>query len=462
MNDDDRIKEALFRHAVLGDILSRKLRWGELRPLLTELSEKTFEDHLGRPRRMAYGTLEEWYYKHRQNGFESLKPLPRSDQGCSRRLSPELEQLVIDLKREDPGRSASLILRELELAGRINRGELSVYPIQRLLRHHGLSGPKMEIDVPARFRWQASMCGELWQADALHGPAFINPATGRTQKAIIFGLLDDRSRIIPYLEAGFGETEHRFLTVLHSAIARRGVPRRLLLDNHASFSGYDLRFLCARLDIHLVHSRPGDAPSKGKIERFWRSFRASILSRLDLNKVTTIDELNLRIWSYVEAEYHGRPHSSLSGKTPLDVWESGSDDIRWVTDHSRLEQAFIGEVERQARNDSTIQWRGVFYEVPPYLRRCKVRLRYSLIDTSRVSLLDGNVEISLRAVNPVANAHRSRNVSAPPVIGDKPRTGLNAPDLILENMIRPNPDQEGDPPVSDEPERKDPEGGSHE
>ena len=459
MNDDDRIKEALFRHAVLGDILSRKLRWGELRPLLTELSEKTFEDHRGRPRRMAYGTLEEWYYKHRQNGFESLRPLARSDSGCSRRLSPELERLVIDLKREDPGRSASLILRELELAGRINRGELSVYPIQRLLRHHGLSGPKMEIDVPARFRWQASMCGELWQADALHGPAFINPATGRTQKAIIFGLLDDRSRIIPYLEAGFGETEHRFLTVLHGAIARRGVPRRLLLDNHASFSGHDLRLLCARLDIHLVHSRPGDAPSKGKIERFWRSFRGSLLSRLDLNKVTTIDELNLRIWSYVESEYHCRPHSSLSGKTPLEVWESDSDDIRWVTDHSRLEQAFIGEVERQARNDSTVQWRGIFYEVPPYLRRCKVRLRYSLLDTSRVSLLDGSVEVPLRAVNPVANAHRSRNVSAPPVPGDKPGTGLNAPDLILENMIRPNPDPAENPPVSDESESKDPEGG---
>jgi len=462
MNDDDRNKEALFRHAVLGDILSRKLRWGELRLLMTELSEKTFEDHRGRPRRMAYGTLEEWSYKHRQNGFESLKPLSRSDQGCSRRLSPELEQLVIDLKREDPGRSAPLILRELELAGRINLGEMSVYPIQRLLRSKGLSGPRMELDVAARFRWQASMCGELWQADALHGPAFINPATGRLQKAIIFGLLDDRSRIIPYLEAGFGETEHRFLTVLYSAIARRGNPRRLLLDNHASFSGHDLRLLCARLDIHLVHSRPGDAPSKGKIERFWRSFRGSLLSRLDLKKVTTIDELNLRIWSCVEAEYHGRPHSSLSGKTPLEVWESGSDDIRWVTDHSRLEQTFIGEVERQARNDSTVQWRGIFYEVPPYLRRCKVRLRYSLLDTSRVSLLDGSVEIPLRAVNPVANAHRSRNVSAPPVIGDKPRTGLNAPDLILENMIRPNPDRNEGSPVNDEPESNDPEGGSYE
>ena len=92
-----------------------------MRPLLAELSEKTFEDYRGRPRRMAYGTLEEWFYKYRHDGFEGLKPLPRSDQGCSRRLSPEIEQLVIDLKREDPGRSAPLILRELELAGRINR-----------------------------------------------------------------------------------------------------------------------------------------------------------------------------------------------------------------------------------------------------------------------------------------------------------------------------------------------------
>ncbi len=284
MNDDDRTKEALFRHAVLGDILSRKLRWGELRPLLTELSEKTFEDYRGRHRRMAYATLEEWYYKHRRDGFESLKPLARSDSGCSRRLSPELEQLVIDLKREDPGRSAPLILRELELAGRINRGEMSVYPIQRLLRSKALSGPRVELETAARFRWQASMCGELWQADALHGPTFINPATGRLQKAILFGLLDDRSRIIPYLEAGFGETEHRFLTVLHNAIARRGIPRRLLLDNHASFTGHDLRLLCARLDIHLVHCRPGDGPSKGKIERFWRSFRQSLVDRLDLKR----------------------------------------------------------------------------------------------------------------------------------------------------------------------------------
>lgn len=442
MNEDDRTKEALFRHAILGDLLSRKLRRGELRLLLTDLSGKTFEDHRRRPRQMAFATLEEWFYKYRHGGFEGLKPLSRSDQGHSRRLSEEIEQLVIDLKREDPGRSAPLILRELELAGRLNRGETSVYTIQRLLRRRGLSGPRMELDAPARFRWQACMCGELWQADALHGPALINPATGCPQRAIIFGLLDDRSRIIPYLEAGFGETEHRFLTVLYNAIARRGIPRRLLLDNHKSFTAHDLRVLCARLDIHIVHSRPGDGPSKGKIERFWRSLRGHVVDRLNLKEVATIDELNLRLWSYVESEYHNRPHSSLSGQTPLEAWQSDSDDIRWVTDHSLLEQAFIGEVQRTARNDSTVQWRGVFYEVPPYLRRCKVKLRYSLLDAGRVSLLDANTEIPLRAVNVVANAHRSRNVSTPATAsGEKPATGLNAPDLMLQNMIRPKPNE---------------------
>ncbi len=382
MNDDDRTKEALFRHAVLGDLLSRKLRRGETRSLLTELSLKTFEDYRGRYRRMASSTFEEWYYKHRHDGFEGLKPLSRSDQGCSRRLSPELEQLVIDLKREDPGRSAPLILRELELAGRISRGHMSVYPIQRVFRHHGLSGPRMEIDVAARFRWEASMCGELWQADALHGPMLVNPATGRPQRAIVFGLLDDRSRIVPYLEAGFGETGLRFLAVLHNAIARRGIPRRLLLDNHKSFTSLDLRVLCAKLDIHIVHSRPGDGPSKGKIERWWRNLREHVIDRLDLQKVTTLDELNLRLWNYVEAEYHcGRTarfrakRRSKSGR----VMPTRSVGYRTT---AALEQAFIGEVERQARNDSTVQWRSIFYEVPPYLRRCKVRLRYSLLDTT--------------------------------------------------------------------------------
>src|SRR5207249_4832686 len=431
MTDDERNHEALFRHAILGDVLSRNPRRGQLRPTLKQLAQQTYQDHHGRSRRVAHKTLEEWYYKYRNGGFEALKPRPRKDRNSSRVLAEDLQQLILDMKREDPGRSAHLILRELELAGRIATGQVSRSSVQRLLHRHGLSVPRMEWDHAARYRWEASMCGELWQADALHGPALMNPATGRKQRVIVFGLIDDRSRLIPYLESGFGETEQRFLAVLYQAMARRGIVRKLLLDNHASFSGYDLRLLCARLGIHLVHSRPGDAPSKGKIERVWRTLRRQLIERLNLERVTTIDEFNLRLWTWVETEYHHQPHSSLSGRTPLEVWEADADQIRWVEDHQQLEQHFYGEVDRFARNDSTVQWRGVFYEVPPHLRRQRVRLRYALLDSTRVSLVDAGVEIPLRRVDPVANAHRSRFVSPPaPAAGDAPhRTGLNAAEL---------------------------------
>jgi len=431
MTDEERDQEALFRHAILGDLLSRNPRRGQLRLGLKQLAQQTYQDHHGRSRRVAYKTLEEWFYKYRNGGFNALKPRPRKDRNKSRVLTEDQQQLILEMKREDPGRTAHLILRELELAGRIAAGQASVSMVQRLLRRHGLSVPRMEWDHAARYRWEAAVCGELWQADALHGPLLMNPATGRTQRVIVFGLIDDRSRLMPYLEGGFGETEQRFLTVLYQAMARRGIVRKLLLDNHASFSGYDLRLLCARLGIHLVHSRPGDAPSKGKIERFWRTLRAQLIDRLDLERVTTLDEFNLRLWTWVETEYHRQPHSSLSGRTPLEVWESEADQIRWAGDIQQLEQNFHGEAERFVRNDSTVQWRGVFYEVPPYLRRQTVRLRYALLDSTRVSVLDGGTEIPVRRVQPVENSSRSRAAVARP-IGDNPvKTGLNAAELIL-------------------------------
>jgi len=431
MTDEERNQEALFRHAILGDLLSRNLRRGQLRLGLKQLAQQTCQDHHGRSRRVAYKTLEEWFYKYRNGGFEALKPRPRSDRNKSRILPEDIQQLILDMKREDPGRSAKLILREMELAGRIGPSQPSVSMVQRLLRRHGLSVPRMEWDHAARYRWEAAACGELWQADALHGPMLMNPATGRIQRVIVFGLLDDRSRLMPYLEGGFGETEQRFLTVLYQAMARRGIVRKLLLDNHASFSGFDLRLLCARLGIHLVHSKPGDAPSKGKIERIWRTLRAQLIDRLDLERVTTLDEFNLRLWTWVETEYHRQPHASLSGRTPLEIWESEADQIRWAGDPQKLEQHFYGEAERFVRNDSTVQWRGAFYEVPPYLRRQKVRLRYALLDSTRVSVLDGGTEIPVRVVQPVANSSRSRAAVAHPV-GDNPvKTGLNAAELIL-------------------------------
>ncbi len=116
-----------------------------------------------------------------------------------------------------------------------------------------------------------------------------------------------------------------------------------------------------------------------------------------------------------------------------------------MEDPGQLEQSFYGEVERLVRNDSTVQWRGVFYEVPPYLRRQRVRLRYALLDSRRVSVLDGGTEIPIRRVQPVDNAHRSRAAAGPTAFaGDTPTTGLNVAELILARAAGIDPKGGGD------------------
>jgi hypothetical protein len=89
-------------------------------------------------------------------------------------------------------------------------------------------------------------------------------------------------------------------------------------------------------------------------------------------------------------------------------------------------------IGRDGHEDSTVQWRGIFYEVPPYLRRQRVRLRYALLDSTCVSILDRATEIPLRRVQPVDNATRSRVAASAAVTdGETPNTGLNAAELIL-------------------------------
>lgn len=436
MSDDPRRAEALFRYAVLGELLHRRLRRGDLQRGLRARAAEVFTGPDGRKRRYAEKTLQEWYYRFRRGGFDALVPRARSDRGRSRALAPELQELVVAMKREDPGRSAQLIFEELLRAGRLRRGEVSLSTIRRLLRREGLSGPRKELERPARLRWQASRSGELWQGDALHGPKLFDPSSGKEIRVKVFALIDDRSRLVPYLRADFHETQQAFLTVLLGAVLRRGRPRALLLDNHGSFTGSDVEVACARLQTRLVFARPYDGAAKGKIERFWRTLRARVLDRLDLERIKSLDDLNLRLSAWVESEYNTRGHSSLSGKSPLEVFEEDHEEIRWVEDAASLECAFTHSITRSVRLDSTCQIYGRSYEVPPGFRGRSVEIHYSLLRPEEYWLADGTTRVALREVDPEGNSGRVRR--ATPSEKEKPRpTGLNPVEDLLKRITRP-------------------------
>src|SRR5260370_39693582 len=98
MNEDERNQEALFRHSILGELLSRKLRRGQLRPALKQLTQKTYEDPHGRSRRVAYKTLEEGDYRYRHPGFQAREPRSRSARGGAPASAKDLEPPIGAMK----------------------------------------------------------------------------------------------------------------------------------------------------------------------------------------------------------------------------------------------------------------------------------------------------------------------------------------------------------------------------
>ena len=435
MNEDDKQAVALFRLAVLGDLIHADLKPGDQKQLLAKRAERTWTLPSGSNRQYSKRTIEGWLYAYRRDWFFGLLPVERRDKGAPRGLTDQVQELILDMKREDPGRSVPLIIRELEANGVVSRGELKPTVLRRMLRAKGLSGPQLKVTQVERFRFVAGSCNGLWQGDACHGPKIFDPAQGRAVRAKVFGLLDDKSRLVTHLIASFSERQEDFLRLLYESIRRRGLPRAILLDNHGSFTGSDVRTTCAHLGIRLTFARPRDGQSKGKIERFWRTLRAHVLDRLQPGAVETLDDLNLRLSAWVHSDYNDRPHGGLSGRTPLAVFEEDAalGDISFVYDSAELESKFVGHIERSVRADATCSVAGVYYEVPQHYRGRKVTLYYAVLRPGVYWIEEGGVRVPVNRVDAKANFNRRREAPVASAPDEPwPATGMNA----VEDMIR--------------------------
>ena len=171
MNDDRRREIALFRYAVLGELVNAELKRGALRRVLEQKAEQVWLLPDGRSCRLAAKTIQSWLYSYRARGIDGLLPGERKDKGACRSILPEVQALILDMKREDPERSTPLILRELADAGLVRRGDVSPSAVNRLLRCNGLSGPQMKIETVARHRFVRSFCtAACHQADPWSPP----------------------------------------------------------------------------------------------------------------------------------------------------------------------------------------------------------------------------------------------------------------------------------------------------
>jgi putative transposase len=382
MDKELRERIALFRFGLISDLVNQKgLSRGEQELRIRQITSQSWKVP-GSPRSsIARSTILRWLNVYQRSGcrIESLEPQPRCDRGSSRVLDTETEAALVALRREMPAVSLPVFLKLARSRAIISAERApSKDSLYRLFKRHGL---EKDLRLPAdRRRFETEMVNDLWQSDCMHGPRVIHEK--KLRKSYLFAVIDDHSRLIPHAQFYLSENLDSFRDCLLQALEKRGLPRRLYVDNGSAFRSHTLKYGCARLGVALLHTAPYTPEGRGKIERFFRTVRMQLLPLLP--QELTLETLNQKLTTWIDGEYHQRIHSS-TGQSPLERYlahlsllRSAPKDLR---DYFRL------PVRRKVDKDRSVTLNGKLYEAPVGLIGKSVTLLYDPHDPERIEIL---------------------------------------------------------------------------
>jgi putative transposase len=369
---------ALFRYRLIREAADPALSPRERGRLVRAVAAGEHLDPSGKLVRVSRDSLDRWIRAWRAGGFDALVPRPRQPVP---RVPAEVVETAVALKRENPERTAAQVRRIL-------RAQIGWAPGERTLQRRFADDPALTAPAPGTEtvfgRFEATRPNELWVGDALHGPHL----GGR--KTYLFAFLDDHARLLVGHRWGFAEDTVRLAAALRPALAARGVPDAVYVDNGSAFVDAWLLRGCAKLGVRLVHSTPGRPQGRGKIERFFRTVRDQFLVEITgtpaeqgRHLVTELAELNRLFTAWVETEYHSRVHSE-TGQAPIKRWSAGAPFP--LPSPAALAEAFLWEEVRTVTKTATVSLQGNSYQVDPALVGRRVELVFDPFDLLTVEV----------------------------------------------------------------------------
>jgi len=381
---------------------------GELTRRAQEVAARIYDIPHSMRRQVSVDTLLEWTLRYRRNGFAALTPKPRQDRGQTRAVAPETAALIERLKRENPHRTGTALLRELALTNEPDKAGLSASTLYRFLRARGLTQHQLLLDkATAHKKYEAEHANQIWQSDMLFGP-WVQRAGGGKMQVFLQATLDDASRLIPHAEFYPNQGLDSFLDCLRQAIAARGLPTRLYMDNAKIYRSPQLTRIAASIGILIIHTPPYQPEGRGKIERFFRSVREQFLAELDPKALLSLEQLNERLWHWLDTVYHRREHSAIQ-TTPLLRWQRDIEQVRQLPPATDMRRLFFHRVDRLVRRDSTFLLRNRFFEAGPQLAGKRIEVRFDPLDLAHLEIYcDGKPEGAARLVDAVVNGRTCR------------------------------------------------------
>ena len=251
---------------------------GELRAAIEQLAARTWQHpSTGEPVRFGFSTIERWYYralKERSDPVGVLRRKRRADAGQQVAVSDAVRQAVfaqyaahkswsvqlhhdnlVALAETTPAlkpvppqpRCAASCRSTVSASGDVSRRAGQKASCRR--HASGTMRAEARIDEREIRRYEAEYVNGLWHWDCHHGSRKVLTARGEWVTPILFGVLDDRSRLACHLQWYLAETAEVIAHGLAQAFQKRGLPRAGMSDNGAAMTAAEITEGLTRLGI---------------------------------------------------------------------------------------------------------------------------------------------------------------------------------------------------------------------
>jgi transposase InsO family protein len=435
---------AQLRFSVVGQLLADPPAKGSLQSEINQLSQRQWRHPAtGEPVRFGSSTIQRWYYKalrERTDPVGVLRRKPRQDAGHQASMTPTLRRALQAQHAAHPNWSAQLHHDNLvaEASARSELGPVPSYStIRRYLMAQGLEKRRRvtarrtagALAAEAKLAerevrgYEAEYCGSLLHWDCHFASRKVLTTRGEWQTPVLFGVLDDHSRLVCHLQWYWAESAANIAHGLSQAFMKRGLPRAAMSDNGAAMTATEIAEGLLRLGVLHETTLPYSPYMNGKLEHLWAVVEARLMAMLEGVTDLTLARLNEATLAWVEPDYNRKRHSEID-EAPLERFLRSPSVMRPCPDTTTLKRAFTRtEPRTQRKSDGTISIDARRFEVPnQYRHLSRLEVRYASWDLTEVHLVDerlGQVLCRLYPQDKARNASGLRRsldkVSAAPV-----------------------------------------------
>jgi putative transposase len=266
-------------------------------------------------------TIDRWIARAIDEGHQGLNDRSHAVHTCPHRTDQQIEQVVIDVRREHPDWGPKMITGRLKrlspeivlpaestIAAILKRNGLITDVVRRRRVRDRAEKPRVgTIDQPNQL-WNIDYKGEALLGDG----RYCYPLT----------VTDTFSRFLLVCTGFYSTGGHATKACLERAFREYGLPDAIRSDNGTPFRGVGLNGLSRlniwwmKLGIHHIHTRPGCPQDNGQHERMHRTLKKATM----LPTANTLEKQQRRFDAFRGDFNNERPHQGIGREVPASLY----------------------------------------------------------------------------------------------------------------------------------------------